>query len=271
MKNFIFSRKARQFVPKATFFIVSLFSALLLLMPTAAQAMTVTVTVDSPTHPVGAEVVVTAVADGSLWWPGLHYAIVDGPNLGLEGEMGTTWSSGVEEGTFTYVSNGQTGVDTIEVYANWWAGSYEAKGSATVEWVEDSPQSKLVVIGGWDKLKDKKWGGVTIAICGVGCTDSFNVYDVDLDSVQMAGVSPYRSRFRDSRLCPDGKDAYVDLVLRFKRREIVKALEEALGGELVDGEKVTLNVTGSLKDETPFEGVWEPTIKKIKKRHKWRR
>ena len=139
------------------------------------------------------------------------------------------------------------------------------------KWTADDQCSKSldVTVGGWDKLKDRKGGGVSIAICGAGCTDSFNVYDVDLDSVQMAGVSPRRAKFRDSRLCEGVKDAYVDLVLRFKRKEVLKALEE-LRGELVEDEKVTLEVTGNLKDGTPFTGVWEPVIEKIKKRHKMR-
>ena len=262
MKNCISSLKARQFAPNTTFWLLSLFSALLLVMPTAVQAMTVTVTVNSPTHPVGGEVVVTAVADGTLEWPSLHFAIVDGPNSPFEADVDTFPDKLREIATLTYVSNGEAGVDTIEVYANYRDGTFTDKGSTTVEWIDDSPKSVSVVVGGWDKLKTKKWGGVSIAICGAGCTDSFNVYDIDLDSVQLVGVSPWGARFRDSRLCPDGKDAYVDLVLRFKRREVVEALEHSLGVVLEDGDPVTLEVTGSLKDGTPFKGEWVTVIEK---------
>ena len=53
---------------------------------------------------------------------------------------------------------------------------------------------------------------------------------------ELAGVAPWHSKQKDSRLCPDGKDGLVDLVLKFKNREVVKALEKDLGKELVDGD-----------------------------------
>ena len=58
----------------------------------------------------------------------------------------------------------------------------------------------------------------------------------------------------------------MDLVLKFKNRDVVKALEDSLG-ELVDGQEVELPVTGSLKDGTAFEGVWQAMIKKKGKNH----
>jgi len=170
------------------------------------------------------------------------------------------------DGTYQFEYTGHNlGLDTTKLAV---VGKPEYVTIST-EWTEDDQCSKSldVTVGGWDKLKAKKRGGVSIAICGAGCTDSFNVYDVDLDSVRMAGVSPSRSRFKDSRLCLGGKDGYVDLVLRFKKREVLKALEES-GVVLEDGEPVTLEVTGTLKDGTAFTGKWEPVIEKIKKRHK---
>ena len=116
MKNNIFSRRGRRFTPG----ILGLFSVLFLIMPSLVYAMTVTVTVDSATHTVGEEVVVTAVADGSLWWPGFHFAILDGgPNGPYEGEVQTVRDGSLEVSTFSYVSNGKAGVDTVEVYANY--------------------------------------------------------------------------------------------------------------------------------------------------------
>jgi hypothetical protein len=247
----MFSKKGRRFAS----IILGLFFALLLIIPSMVNAMSVTVTVDSATHPVGEEVVVTAAADGSLWWPGLHFAILDGgPNGPYEEDVSTVYDNGLWVSTFTYVSNGEAGVDTIEVYANYWSGSYDAKGSATVEWIADSPKSVLVdVKTARFKLNVKKKGALKIAVCN---TNDLNVHDVDPKSVKLMGVEPVRWKLKDRSYCSGGHDGFEDLVFKFKNQEVVKALEEALGRELVDGEPIELEFTGSLKgaDKTAIDG-----------------
>ena len=60
----------------------------------------------------------------------------------------------------------------------------------------------------------------------------------------------------------------MDLVLKFKNREVVEALEKDLGKELVDGdEDLPLALTGELYDGTTFGGEWVVDIKKKGKRH----
>ena len=259
MKNIIFSRRGRRFAPV----ILGLFSALLLTVPSLVYAMTVTVTVDSATHTVGEEVVVTAVADGSLWWPGFHFAILDGgPNGPYEGEVGTVRDNvnGLEVSTFTYVSNGEAGVDTIEVYANYWDGSFSAKGSATVEWLPDTPQTVDPFVVTRSKLNVKSHGVLSITLCG---SADFDVKSVVADSVKLMGVSAVRQAYEDMQGINGSPDGFADLILKFKTRDIVAAL-----GEVEDGEVVKLALTGSLVDERPFEAQFEMEILKKGKEKK---
>ena len=251
MKNIIFSRRGRRFTQG----ILGLFSVLLLIMPSLVYAMTVTVTVDSPTHTVGEEVVVTAVVDGSLWWPGLHFAILDGgPNGPYEGEVQTVRDNNLWVSTFTYVSNGKAGVDTIEVYANWYNGSFSAKGSATVTWEPDTPQTVSAVIITRPKLNVKSHGVLSITLCGSG---DFDVKSVVADSVKLMGIAPVRRAFADVQGIDGGPDGFADLMLKFKTKDIVAAL-----GEVEDGEVVDLALTASLMDERPLEAQFQMEILK---------
>jgi len=239
MKNIMFPKQGRKFAP----IILSLFFALLLIIPSMVYAMTVTVTVDSATHPVGGEVVVTAtLVAGEPCFPVLRFEIVDGPNAPLEEDVKTLYDNGLKVHTFTYASNGEAGVDTIEIYDGWCGSD---KFSATVEWIDDSPKSPSVNLVARPKLNVKKRGALKIAICN---TNDFNVNDVDVKSVKLMGVEPVRSKFVDKDYCPGGEDGFVDLVFKFKNQEVVKALEEALGKELVHEELIHLEFTGSLKD-----------------------
>ncbi len=110
-------------------------------------------------------------------------------------------------------------------------------------------------------MNAKKKGALKIAVCG---TKDCEVSNVEPESVLLAGVAPWRWKQKDSRLCPDGKDGVVDLVLKFKNREVV----EALGPDLEDTDGgVTLALTGNLYDKTAFGGEWTAVIKKKGKRH----
>lgn len=262
MKNIVSSKRGRrlaQFIPVA----------LLLIIPSMVYAMTVTVTVDSATHPVGEEVVVTAtVVEGSPCFPTLRFEVVDGPNAPLEQDVNTYYENGLAVSTFTYVSNGEAGVDTIEVYDGWCGGD---KFPATVEWIGDSPTSVSPDIVARPKLHVRKRGLFRVAICN---TDEFNVHDVDPETVKLMDVEPVRWRYKDRKFCPGGKDGFVDIVLKFKNRKVVRALQEALGRKLVNGEEVELDLTGSLYDETaidtklPVEIVKKHKRKRCKKKRK---
>jgi hypothetical protein len=130
---------------------------------------------------------------------------------------------------------------------------------------EDKPAPPSVKVGGRVTLNAKKKGALTIAVCGSADLD---VNNVDINSVTLVGVAPFHWKQKDSRLCPDGKDGFVDLEFKFKNREVV----EALGPDLEDGHPAKLALTGNLNDpnRTAFGGDWDAIIKKEGKKH-WKK
>jgi hypothetical protein len=109
-------------------------------------------------------------------------------------------------------------------------------------------------------LNTKSKGVLPVAICG---TDTFDVMDIDPETVQLIGVSPLRWKLEDVATpftgdlcdCHDlNGDGYMDLTLKFKTQEIVSAF---CGYN--DGDYITLTLTGNLMTGEPFEGqdcVW---------------
>ena len=102
-----------------------------------------------------------------------------------------------------------------------------------------------------------------VTISGTGALD---VQDIDIDSLRLQGVAPLRSVKMDistptadseqsapTKLRPDG---YADLILIFDTREIISAL-----GEVSEGQIWQLDLTGTLKDDTPIQGSDEILIK----------
>ena len=102
-------------------------------------------------------------------------------------------------------------------------------------------------------------GPLQIAICG---SDIIDINDIDVASIEIFGVKPTRSSYRDVTSpvveailpedCPcnsDGKDGIVDLLLRFKKQDILNALRP-----VQDGEIIVLTLTGFLQDGTSIEG-----------------
>jgi probable HAF family extracellular repeat protein len=117
----------------------------------------------------------------------------------------------------------------------------------------------------------KSKGVLPVAILG---TDDFDVTQIDLASVRLAGVAPIRSGFEDVATpfepytgkenaddCNEfGPDGYTDLTMKFDKQEIVAAM-----GEVEDGQVLVLQLTGNLKEEfdgTPIEGEDVVVIKK---------
>ncbi|MHC4638391.1 MAG: PKD domain-containing protein [Planctomycetota bacterium] len=106
-------------------------------------------------------------------------------------------------------------------------------------------------------LNVKSKGVLPVAILG---SADFDVYDIDVASIQLAGVDPNRSYYEDvagpvsdSNDCNciiDGPDGFLDLTLKFNNQEIAEAI-----GDVNDGDVLELELTGVLFNGTPIEGA----------------
>jgi len=103
----------------------------------------------------------------------------------------------------------------------------------------------------------KGGGYIEVAILG---TVDFDVTDIDAASIRLEGVAPTRSSLKDKstpvsspvdeRDCTtEGRDGFLDLCLKFDKKEIINALREVNVGDIF-----VVTLTGSLNDGTPIEG-----------------
>jgi len=103
----------------------------------------------------------------------------------------------------------------------------------------------------------KGGGSVEVAIHGKA---DFDVTNIDVASVRLEGVAPTRSSLKDKSTpvsspvdecdcTSEGKDGFLDLCLKFDKKEILSALDEVNVGD-----SFVLTLTGSLNDGTPIEG-----------------
>jgi hypothetical protein len=136
--------------------------------------------------------------------------------------------------------------------------------TAPVAWLDIKPGScpnpfntkwfqNLDASNGKDVGNNKKGGVLPVALAGTLC---FDVHQVDVTTLRLEGVTPLRSGLEDvtgpagENDCGcngDGPDGFVDLTLKFSRREIAAAM-----GPVLHGEVVTLTLTGELLDGTRF-------------------
>jgi len=269
MNSNINNRGGRRF---ATWTALIVLTVLLFFAPSAVLAANYEVSQECPVALVGSEHTVTVTVTDDNGDPATGVPSVAVWIYGTNG----VWDDSVpvENGVaqLTYTGTGE-GVDTVEILD---AVSYITVATMETTWKSDPQDPELlacagssapsVVVGGRVILAAKKWVAFRIALCSV---DGLDVTNVDRESVKLAGVAPWHSHYKDSSLCPDGKDGVRDLVFKFKSLEIVEALENSLG-EFEDGDPVDLALTGSLKDGTTFEGEWQAVIKKEDKRH-WKK
>lgn len=106
-------------------------------------------------------------------------------------------------------------------------------------------------------LNVKSRGVLPVAILG---SQEFDVTDVDVASIQLAGVDPNRSSYEDvatpvtdeneCECTEDANDGYLDLTLKFKTQEIVEAI-----GDVDHGDVLTLDLDGVLFGERPIVGT----------------
>ena len=106
-------------------------------------------------------------------------------------------------------------------------------------------------------LNVKSKGLLPVAILGA---QGFDVTDIDVSTIELVGVRPIRDGVEDvcrpvvDRQNPcdctnEGADGHDDLTLKFKTKDIVKAL-----GKVEDADVIELTLTGALNDGTEIEG-----------------
>lgn len=106
-------------------------------------------------------------------------------------------------------------------------------------------------------LNIKSKGVLPVAILG---SADFDVHDIDVATIQLAGVDPKRSNYEDvarplldadeCECSTEEPDGYMDLTLKFNTQEIVCAI-----GPVADGDELVLELTGLLHDDTPITGA----------------
>jgi hypothetical protein len=106
-------------------------------------------------------------------------------------------------------------------------------------------------------LNVKSKGVLPVAILG---SADFDVHDIDIATIQLAGVDPNRSNYEDvarplvdadeCECSTEEPDGYMDLTLKFNTQEIVGAI-----GLVADGDELVLELTGLLHDDTPITGA----------------
>jgi hypothetical protein len=105
-------------------------------------------------------------------------------------------------------------------------------------------------------LNVKSKGVLPVAVLG---SEDFDVTDIDVLSVRLAGIAAIRSNYEDvatllvdaneCKCSAEGPDGYTDLILKFDTQAIVTAI-----GEVNDSDEWILELTGVLYDDTPIVG-----------------
>ena len=114
----------------------------------------------------------------------------------------------------------------------------------------------------FNSLNLRSEGVLPVAVLG---SEDFDVNEIDIASVRLADVAPFRSNYLDitgpkseepnacgcADTCPDD---YTDLMLKFRTTELAEALE-GIYGEIVRGDELELTLTGVLHDGSMIEGL----------------
>jgi hypothetical protein len=278
MNTIINNKDGRKSAAWTALFVLSLLAAMVLVAPTGVFAqITGQLSQDCDYALVGTEHTITAtVTDGGApyaggkvyFWVDSPGDVVDPPSLVLFLD-----ENGIATFPHTVSTDRDVAVTLYTVDANY---ALITLGNITTTWTKDEADPDLVrcsdqsdapdgvTVGGKVTLNAKKKGALTIAVCGSADLD---VNDVNINSVTLVGVAPFHWKQKDSRLCPAGKDEFVDLEFKFKNREVV----EALGPCLEEGQ-CTLALTGNLNDnnKTAFGGDWVAEIKNEGRKH-WKK
>jgi len=100
------------------------------------------------------------------------------------------------------------------------------------------------------------YGILPVVILG---TEDFDVNEIDVVSVRLNDVAPFRHNYEDvstpvldandCNCTAEGADGYLDMILKFETEDITNTLPD-----VNDGDVVELPITGVLTDATPIEG-----------------
>ena len=270
-------KQARRCEPWTALCVLSLVTVMILVAPSVVFAKSVAFSLDCEKALLNTERTVTATVTDDNGGPAANlavgFSIVSGANSPQRYQTSTD-GAGIAQLTYTDTGPNPSDerIDKINFY-DMSAGFAVLLDFTDVYWTPDDqdpvllscmePSAQTVNVGGHGKLNVKKKGAMRIMVCSDGELDLFSV---DPETVTLAGVKPERWKYKDIRYCAGGKDGFVDLVFKFKNRKIVEALEGVLARELVDDDKVELDLAGSLDDGTPLEGTYAvEIIKKDKK------
>ena len=276
MNTIIKNKDGRRSAAWTALFVLSLLAAMVLVAPTGVFAQITGQLDQECDHAlVGSEHTITATLTGAdvPFTEVPAYFLVDSPgSVVIPGFMKANFDeNGIAIFPHTVSTVREVTVTLYTLDANYIPIPLD---TITTHWTDneadlascwDEPDAPGLKVGGKVTLNAKKKGALTIAVCG---TKDFEVSNVDPKSVRLAGVAPWHWKQKDSHLCLDGKDGFVDLVLKFKNREVV----EALGPDLEDTDGVTIALTGNLNDKnkTAFGGEWKAEIKKEGRKH-WKK
>ncbi len=214
------------------------------------------------------------------WWSG-------GSDAAVEGVW--RWVTGPEAGTQFWQGFGGGFATPPFNYANWFAGEPNSPAEDYMVWNgppfgwNDVGITNPIVCGyiiEYDTNPDgieisldikpqscpnpintKSKGVIPVAIMG---TDDFDVLDVEIVSLQLAGVEPIHVDVEDvgtpsepfigKESCTEdcnelGPDGFLDLTIKFDKQEVLEAL-----GDVEDGECLILELTGETTDGTSILG-----------------
>ncbi len=183
-------------------------------------------------------------------------------------------------GTGNFFPSGMTGVALPNTIFGAFLGSdrvFEASSLAIIAEPDPDPTTRRVAVdlkpqSCPNPINTNARGTIPVAILG---SDSFDVSEINVSTIELAGVSPIRSSIEDVAApfepfigkedCLDcttaGPDGFDDLSLKFDAQELIAAL-----GEVEDRVCLLLSLTGNLKDEFGGTAIVGEDVARIQKK-----
>ncbi|PLY05471.1 MAG: hypothetical protein C0624_04905 [Desulfuromonas sp.] len=189
---------------------------------------------------------------------------------------GFNWGGSVKKAYSLVLDPGEYTFTFIFGYRGWQHGYYDVAIDAPVKVAQQAlevpfdikPQSCP------NPLNAVKKGLVSAALTG---SETFDVSQVDISSLRVAGVAPIHVAFEDVTApyypvsgkegeldCSDaGPDGYLDLVFKFRAQELYAALEAMQGRSLKDREVLVVPLRGALEDDAAPQPIMGEDVVRI--------